>query len=234
MILYIIRHADPDYPNNTITAAGHLEAAALGERMAGVGLTHIYVSPLGRAIDTMRYTAERTGLPYSIEEWTQELGDLRFEDPFLGRAMTWDISAEVVRTPECRTGEVCWTGHQLLDIPATREAMATIAVKSDELLARHRYEREGGAYKIVRPNRDKIAVFCHGGFGLTWLAHLLEIPVAAVWCGFFLPPSSVTTILFDERSDRYATPRCIGLGDLSHLYKVGLVMQPSGIKANVE
>ncbi len=29
MRLYIIRHADPDYPNNTITPEGHLEAQAL-------------------------------------------------------------------------------------------------------------------------------------------------------------------------------------------------------------
>lgn len=31
MRLYIIRHADPDYPNNTITPAGHLEAKARGD-----------------------------------------------------------------------------------------------------------------------------------------------------------------------------------------------------------
>jgi probable phosphoglycerate mutase len=234
MRLYIIRHADPDYPNNTITAAGHLEAAALAGRMAGVGLTHIYSSPLGRAIDTMRYTADAAGLPYTIEDWTKELDDLRFTDPFLGHAMCWDVSAEVVRTTESRTGDVCWTGHPLIDLPVTRDTFARLAAHSDSLLARHGYEREGGAYRIRRANRDKIAVFCHGGFGLTWLAHLLEIPLAAVWCGFFLPPSSVTTILFDERSDRYAVPRCIGMGDISHLYKAGLPMQPSGIKANVE
>ncbi|MEC9258269.1 MAG: histidine phosphatase family protein, partial [Candidatus Poribacteria bacterium] len=28
MRLYIIRHADPDYPNRTITEKGHLEAQA--------------------------------------------------------------------------------------------------------------------------------------------------------------------------------------------------------------
>src|SRR3569833_1782620 len=84
MRLYIIRHADPDYPNNTITAAGHLEAAALAERLATEGLTHIYASPLGRAVHTMRYTADKIGLPHTIEEWTQELHALRITAPFLG------------------------------------------------------------------------------------------------------------------------------------------------------
>ena len=32
MRLYIIRHADPDYPNRTITEKGHLEAQSLAKR----------------------------------------------------------------------------------------------------------------------------------------------------------------------------------------------------------
>lgn len=38
MRLYIIRHADPDYPNNTITPEGHLEAQALAKRLSSHGL----------------------------------------------------------------------------------------------------------------------------------------------------------------------------------------------------
>lgn len=34
MILYIIRHADPDYAHNTITPLGKEEALALGQRIA--------------------------------------------------------------------------------------------------------------------------------------------------------------------------------------------------------
>ena len=49
---------------------------------------------------------------------------------------------------------------------------------------------------------------------------------ATVPCYLFLD------ILFDERSDQWAVPRCIGLADVSHLYQAGLPVQPSGIKAN--
>ncbi len=38
MILYIIRHADPDYAHNTITPLGKEEALALGQRMSRVKL----------------------------------------------------------------------------------------------------------------------------------------------------------------------------------------------------
>jgi probable phosphoglycerate mutase len=45
--LYIIRHGDPDYINNTITPQGHLEAQALAKRLEREGITRIYSSPLG-------------------------------------------------------------------------------------------------------------------------------------------------------------------------------------------
>jgi hypothetical protein len=69
---------------------------------------------------------------------------------------------------------------------------------------------------------------------VTWLAHLLDLPLTLVWSGFWLAPSSVTTILFDERSTVWATPRCLGVGDVSHLYAAGLPVQPAGITANVD
>jgi probable phosphoglycerate mutase len=77
-------------------------------------------------------------------------------------------------------------------------------------------------------------MFCHGGFGLMWLAHLLEIPFPLVWAGFWLPPSSVTTVLFEERSSAWSVPRCIGLGDVAHLYAAGLPVSPAGIMANFD
>lgn len=102
-------------------------------------------------------------------------------------------------------------------------------------------------HSYVNCASQTIAVFCHGGFGATWMAHLLDIPLAHAWSGFYLAPSSVTTILMDERSTTKAVPRAIGVSDLSHLYAADLTTQvskyekpnrfgsqarPSGIKAN--
>jgi probable phosphoglycerate mutase len=230
--LYIIRHADPDYPNNTITAAGHLEAKALSERMQREGLDRIYASPMGRARHTAQYSADALQLPVHIEEWTAELGNLRMEDaPFAGMA-AWDIHGEVFRGGETMPMHHNWHELPLLSGPHIRETFENVKAGSDEFLARHGYEREGGLYRVRQRHQEKIAVFCHGGLGLTWLAHLLEIPLPLMWSGFFLAPSSVTTILFDERSQEFAVPRCLGMGDTSHLYHAGLPIQPAGIKAN--
>ncbi|HSI86097.1 MAG: histidine phosphatase family protein [Candidatus Methylacidiphilales bacterium] len=233
MRLYIIRHADPDYPNKTITPAGHLEAQALSRRMKKQGLDRIYCSPLGRALHTMQYTADALGLQPTILDWTAELSLRHIHQTLLGSSAVWDAHGHTVHTlGEISSGN--WHTFQPFQEPEYRDRYTQLQADSDALMATLGYPREGNVYRIERSNRDKVAVFCHGGLGLTWLAHLLNIPLPLFWAGFFLPPSSVTTVLFDERGTEFATPRCIGMGDISHLYAEDLPMQPSGIKTNID
>lgn len=234
MRLFIIRHADPDYPNKTITAAGHLEAQALARRFQRQRPDRIYCSPLGRALHTMQYTADALGLEPDIEEWTQEMAELQLEYTEGGAMVAWDLPGEVIREREGFAAHDRWHARPPFADPIFRERWAILQRNSDAFIARHGYERDGGRYRVVRSNRETLAIFCHGGFGLTWLAHLLHLPVPLVWSGFWLPPSSVTTILFDERSSHWAVPRCIGLGDIGHLYEAGLAVQPAGIQANFD
>lgn len=233
MRLYLIRHADPDYPNKTITERGHAEARALATRLVGEKLDRIYSSPLGRAVDTMRYTADLLALPREpvIEDWTQEMVIPAVHMDAWGKAAVWDLPGEVIRGRERPPSYDDW--HTLPYVGETPIAALFEELKaaSDAFLARHGYEREGGRYRCVQPNRERIAVFCHGGFGLAWLAHLLEIPLALMWSGFWLAPSSVTTILLEQRSEQWAVPRCVGMGDVSHLYAAGLSISPRGILA---
>jgi hypothetical protein len=98
MRLYIIRHAEPDYERNSITARGHKEARALAKSLKKEGLTRIYSSPLGRAIHTAEYTAKATGLRIRVEEWTRELSDLKMGIvPPWGPLMVWDLPGEIIR-----------------------------------------------------------------------------------------------------------------------------------------
>lgn len=230
MRLYIIRHADPDYENNTLTPAGHLEAQALARRLATAGLDYVYTSPLARARLTAQYTADLLKLTPQVEEWTAELSDWRIEQAPWGRLMAWDLPGEIVRAQETFPTHDTW--HLISPLEVYRAEFETIQRNSDAFICGLGYERQNGRYRCLRPNRDRIAIFCHNGFGITWLAHLLEIPLALVWSGFWLAPSSVTTILFDERSETWAVPRCLGLGDVSHLYEARLPVQRRGIKAN--
>jgi len=232
MRLYIIRHADPDYQNDTITPEGHLEAQALAERMRREGLDKIFCSPMGRAIATMKYTAEALGMDYKILDWAHEIEELWFENTPWGPMVAWDIPGEVIRGYDSMPNHITWMNQEFLARTKAAEIFENIRKKSDEFLKELGYERIGGRYRIIKRNSDKVAVFCHNGFGLTWLAHLLGIPLSLMWTGFWLAPTSVTVVLFDERSDEWAVPRCLHLGDVSHLYHAGLEVKPRGIIAN--
>jgi probable phosphoglycerate mutase len=234
MRLYIIRHADPDYPGNTITDHGRRESEALAERLASQGLTRIYSSPVNRALHTMEYTERLTGLAPVVLPWTEELRDLWVPDPERTRLPAWDVPAERLRATEQDTSHDLFHRYPEYDGLPVRRTIERIRRHSDYFLADLGFRREDHRYRILRENRERVAVFCHGGFGLTWIGMLLYIPLHMVWAGFWLAPSSVTTILFDERSAAYAVPRALAVGDTSHLHAHGLEPRPRGLLGNVD
>jgi probable phosphoglycerate mutase len=229
MTIYLIRHADPDYQNDTITEKGHLEAQAVAKRMAAVKPDRIYTSSMGRAKATMQYTADLLGMPHEVLDWTREIHGYGVSHPKFGQIAAWNIPGSEIFAGEPPTLQNWHEAHCLAEQPF-RTIYDEICEKSDEFLAGHGLQREGSNYRITKPNTEKIALFAHYGFGLTWLAHLLHIPVTTMWSGFFLATTSVTVIKFERYPgavvDRvkeneefiWAAPRCICVGDTSHLY----------------
>ena len=222
MTLYIIRHADADYERDAITSVGRPKAEALARRMKLCGLDRIYCSPLGRAQETMKYTAKLLNVQPETEEWTRELPDVFLENTEWGPMNAWDLPVEVLLADNPSPTSPDWDRLPILRDLKLKEKFAKIGESSDHFLSKLGYVREGVRYRCLQPKDEKIAVFCHGGFGVTWIAHLLNIPLRIAWAGFRLAPTSVTTILFEQTSGNWAVPRCLSLGDTSHLYESGL------------
>jgi broad specificity phosphatase PhoE len=224
--LYIVRHAEPDYANDALTARGRLEAAALAEYLSTQQLTHIECSTMGRAKETALFTAEKIGLAPRYHDALCEL-DWHTQLDGWGRLSAWDVPGEILRAigdSDAKSTEI-----DARYVAPFRDGIEEIRSFSDDFLEAFGYRREGGRYEQIDSNRCRIAVVCHGGLALTLLAHLLGMPLHLFWCGFWLPPSSVTTIAFEERSPGWAVPRCIGVGDVSHLQSAGLSVSPMGL-----
>lgn len=229
MKLLIIRHGDPDYSVDNLTEQGRREAQALADFLMRDPVDRIFSSPLGRAKATAAYTADALKLPVTIEPWSAELG-LRAKGLGL---MAWDVHAHLLGEDRCSM-QVLQPHLDAQEYEAVQSEFSRVSAESDRFLAGLGYVREGGLYRAKESSRERIAFFCHGGFGLTWLAHLLCVPLPVMWGGFFLPTSSITEILFDEREPGVVTPRCIGMGMLPHLPAAGLRPGRSGIKANCD
>ena len=72
MKLIFIRHGDPDYVHDTVTARGVREAQALNKRVAQWNVDKFYCSPLGRARDTAALALEGSGNDVTVEQFLRE------------------------------------------------------------------------------------------------------------------------------------------------------------------
>ena len=219
MLLYVIRHGDPCYNPDSLTPKGHRQAEALARRFSLTGLDKVFSSPLLRARQTAQPTCELLGLEMQIEEWTSE--DRAWEQmSFPGdRGWPFQIKTDSYKTAEnLALGDKWYEAWPFSEVPTLKEGYDRIARESDAFLAKLGYVREGLRYRITKPNDDRVAVFCHQGFGTTWLGHMLGIPPILFWSTFDLNHSSVTIIRFENCDDGTCAPMCIALSDTSHLY----------------
>ena len=100
-----------------------------------------------------------------------------------------------------------------------KEGFERIQRESDAFMESLGYKHEGKHYRIINPSDERVAVFCHYGFGTTWLAHLLDIPPVLFWSTFSFTHTGVTTINFRNHQDGYTTPQVFTHSDVSHIYE---------------
>ncbi len=210
MILYIVRHGDPDYERNTITPYGHEEAKALAEWFRDIPLDEIYTSPLGRAKDTASYTCEIKALTPTVLLWTEESMD--YMQRFAPAApFSYRFSGEEGVTEVCDS------------YPEREPTIRRLVEEADAFFSAQGFVREGAHYRITSENNKRIAIFCHGGFGTALTAHLLGLPPALGFPSMFMTTSSVTTFEWtDPFHDGITRPRMIRFGEVTHLHRKGI------------
>ena len=150
MKLFIIRHGDPDYTIDSLTEKGRKEAALLAERLKNVKIDHFYVSPLGRAQATAKYTLDAMGRTAETCPWLREF-DAHVKDIHTGEErIPWDMLPEDWTKIADYYDKDKW-----YDVPQMAEGHVIDEAKKvydgiDGILARHGYERDGNIYKAVR------------------------------------------------------------------------------------
>ena len=221
MKLMIIRHGDPDYAIDSLTQKGWKEAELLAEKMMKVPMDAIYMSPLGRAKDTASLTLQKTGKKAKILDWLQEfyVPVKDEEDPRVH--IPWDfMPARWTKVPVYYDKDH-WTETKVMKSGAVDERLDAVVTGLDGLLKKHGYERDGAVYRAICPNTDTVVLFCHFGVECVMLSHLLGISPVVLWHGFCAAPTSVTTLVTEEREKGIAYFRMSSFGDISHLYAGG-------------
>lgn len=221
MRILIVRHGDPDYSIDSLTEKGWREAEYLAEKLEKEKIDAVYQSPLGRAKDTASVTLKRTGQSAKTLGWLREFfAPVRDPETKKPRG-PWDLKPGYYTKIDDFYSEKLWTDTKLMRSGAVKHEYNRVTKGLDKVLKAHGYERRGRYYKVLHPNRDTIAFFCHFGVECVMLSHLLGISPVMLWQGFCAAPTSVTTLYTEEREEGIAIFRCASFGDISHLYAKG-------------
>ena len=224
MLLYLIRHGEPDYTTDTLTEEGWNQARLVADRLVVSGIDEIHASPMGRARQTAAPTAEKLGLPIIIEPWAYELGkdcETLFDD---GKRKTISsIPAAYLHRPEFRKLS---SREGIAQIEGLREtafaARFEMLVRNfDALLEKEGYRRNvDGLYDVVRPSDRHVALFCHMGMSRVLMAHAMNLPyhlLAASLMGNF----TAITILEFKSEGTVTSPVMLSFADTGHLFGRG-------------
>lgn len=221
MKLLIVRHGDPDYSIDSLTETGWIEAGLLADRLTKLDIKAFYCSPLGRARDTASPTLKKLGREAVICPWLREFAPKVSKPCNVGSTVSWDWLPQ-----DWAIRDYFYDRNRWMDAPEFQAAQVGEAAKwvwdnLDELIARHGYVRDGNIYRAARPNEDTIVFFCHFGLECVLLSHLLGISPMPLWHGMCAAPTSVTTLITEERRSDIASFRMSAFGDISHLYAAG-------------
>lgn len=218
MKLLIVRHGDPDYSIDSLTETGWKEAALLVPRLSKLDVAAFYVSPLGRAKDTASLTLKAMGREAEECPWLREFSASIRKPYEENKGGVWDWYPAEWTKEKRYFDRDAWMEPEAMADSDVREQWQWVTENCDALLARHGYVRDGEVYRAERANEDTIVFFCHFGLECVLLSHLLHISPMALWHGTCAAPTSVTTLVTEERQQGIAYFRMSSFGDISHLY----------------
>ncbi len=244
MKLIFIRHAEPDYENNTLTEKGFREAEILSERTKNWDVTKVYSSPLERARFTAAPSLKKWGKEADVREWLQEFTIPWVTDDIDKARIVWDFLPSYLDEHPELFDKDAWLDNEIMHTVPVAEYHNKVITGFDALMAEHGYIRNGAFYncpaaalptnhymvydgntlehmKDAKVDETTLVFFCHLGVMSVLLAHLMNVSPAVIWHGCFVATSSVTVLCSEERTPGEAYFRCQCLGDTSHLRAVG-------------
>lgn len=218
MKILIIRHGDPDYSIDSLTEKGWKEAELLAERISKLEIRDFYMSPLGRAKDTASLTLKKMGREAEVLEWLREFAPKIHRPDRDYASVAWDwLPQDWTQYPDFYDRNK-WMNHERMQEAEVGKEYEWVTTSFDRLLEKYGYVRDGNIYRVEKGNNDTIAFFCHFGLECVLLSHLFGTSPMPLWHGTCAAPTSVTTVVTEERRKGIASFRMSAFGDISHLY----------------
>ena len=241
MLLFYIRHGDPNYEPNELTPLGVRQAEALARRLSRYGLDELYVSSSERARETAAPTEQLLKKQAVMLDWLNEDYAYREQSvPTEDGGSCWAFFRQdyidLLTSREIRDLAGKWyehpafsgtdfaKGHLRLRREA-REFLDNLGWEWDEERGQYRNRNyEASEPEPYKPEvktaafmRDKrVAVFAHHGVGTNFLSAVLDIPYPEICLKTNIGHTGLSVIYFDD-AKHYAVPQLLTLSDDGHL-----------------
>ncbi len=221
MKILIVRHGDPDYQNDSLTPDGMIEAEYLAQMLESRPIDEIFISPLGRAQKTAEFTLNKkkmqgTTLPW-LREFSYPVALPEGAKPEGAHQILWDLYPSFYNKEPLLFDINRWQDVEFIKKSDISHYYKMVTDGIDGILAERGYVRDGLSYRVAASNQKTIALFCHFGVESILLSHLLNIAPFTLLQQFCGLPSSVTTLVTEERQEGIAHFRCLCFGSTEHL-----------------
>ena len=227
MLLFYVRHGDPTYHPDALTPTGERQAEAIGRRLARFGLDKIFASSANRAQQTAKPAAELTRKEIVTLDWCKEgycWDEMALDD---GNGKNWCFWIPELRR-KFSSPEVLSLGDKWYEAPCLPpnhfgEGLERVGRETDAFLLSlgYRHDRENRCYIAERPTDERVALFAHLGFGMSFLSTLLDIPYPLLAPRIEHGYTGMDVIEFKDH-DGGAIPRRLELSCDAHLYAADL------------
>ncbi len=229
MRLIFVRHGEPDYNNDCLTENGRIQAENTAARLKNEGISRIFASPMGRAVETASYTAKEYGLKIETIDYMHEIdwGDICTDasEPGTGGSESkleynghpWTLAHILLTEHPEYVGSCDWDKHHYFKDNKCLEYYNMISGKFDGFLKDLGYVRDNGLYIQKEKNDDTIALFAHGGSGAVMFSHVLNLPFPFVLTSMTYGVCSVSIIEFAPENGDIVIPRLKLFNDMLHI-----------------
>ena len=222
MKIVIVRHGDPDYAIDGLTAKGQREAELLSDRLCKENIKKIYCSTLGRAKLTAEPTLKKLKIDVEYCSWLREFSYETVSLPYLKeRDCCWDILPSYINGLGSIYSPTDWMTTDFIKNSGVYNAYLDVCREFDRVLESHGYKRDKYNYIVERPNHDTLVFVCHFGLTAVLLSHLMNCSPYTIWQHVCTPPTAVSVLYTEEREEGIALFRAGCIGDTSHLYAAG-------------
>ncbi len=232
MLFYYIRHGEPlGVPDYSLTPLGREQAKALSKRLCLFGIDRVFASPTLRTMQTAQPICDLLGKEITPCDWADEgIVWNEFTVPHPKYEHTWAFFdpkyLEIFSSPEVRALGEKWYEHPELAGLNFKAGVERVNAAVDEffLSLGFRHDRENARYEVVGEhlNRDRVALFAHQGFGMSFFSSMLDIPYPMFCTHFDFSHSSMSVINFEPRG-KYVYPHVLQTANDSHLYREGII-----------